>query len=58
MQDGDISYLSEEYKAILESAESITSDYKDAPQHLDHLVALIKDLYLVSERDTHPCNNR
>ncbi|MEW5302522.1 MAG: hypothetical protein WDW36_005300 [Sanguina aurantia] len=48
MQDGDISYLSEEYKAILDSAESITSEHRDAPQHLDHLVALIKDLYLDS----------
>lgn len=54
MQDGDISYLSEEYKAILDSAESITSEHRDAPQHLDHLVALIKDLYLVGGRDRDP----
>ncbi|GLC59925.1 hypothetical protein PLESTB_001554700 [Pleodorina starrii] len=46
MQDGDVSYLSEEYRGILERADKIRQEYKEQPQHLDHLVALIKDLYL------------
>ncbi|KAG2424531.1 hypothetical protein HXX76_014412 [Chlamydomonas incerta] len=46
MQDGDISYLSEDYKSVLDRADKIRQEYKEQPQHLDHLVALIKDLYL------------
>eukprot|EP00198_Chlamydomonas_reinhardtii_P000372 XP_001689707.1 bardet-biedl syndrome 7 protein [Chlamydomonas reinhardtii] len=46
MQDGDISYLSQDYKSVLDRADKIRQEYKEQPQHLDHLVALIKDLYL------------
>lgn len=46
MQDSEVmSYLSREYKDILEQAESIRTQFKEQPQHLDHLQALIKDLY-------------
>mmetsp|Transcript_18765 Transcript_18765/g.40356 ORF Transcript_18765/g.40356 Transcript_18765/m.40356 type:complete len:735 (+) Transcript_18765:308-2512(+) len=44
--DGDVSYLTPEYKGILDDAEGIRTAYKEQPQHLDHLTALIKDLYL------------
>ncbi|PNH08710.1 Bardet-Biedl syndrome 7 protein [Tetrabaena socialis] len=46
MQDGDVSYLTEEYRSVLDRADKIRQEYKEQPQHLDHLVALIKDLYL------------
>ncbi|KXZ55148.1 hypothetical protein GPECTOR_3g298 [Gonium pectorale] len=46
MQDGDVSYLTEEYRTVLDRADKIRQEYKEQPQHLDHLVALIKDLYL------------
>ncbi|GIL85198.1 hypothetical protein Vretimale_10813 [Volvox reticuliferus] len=46
MQDGDVSYLSDEYRSVLERADKIRQEYKEQPQHLDHLIALIKDLYL------------
>ncbi|KAG2493069.1 hypothetical protein HYH03_008732 [Edaphochlamys debaryana] len=46
MQDGDVSYLSPEYRSVLDRADKIRQEYKEQPQHLDHLVALIKDLYL------------
>jgi len=46
MQDGDVSYLSPEYRKLLDQADKIKADYKEQPQHLDHITALIKDLYL------------
>ena len=46
MQDGDVSYLSPEYRKLLDQADRIKADYKEQPQHLDHIMALIKDLYL------------
>lgn len=46
MQDGDVSYLAPEYKQVLDRADKIQQEYKEQPQHLDHLIALIKDLYL------------
>jgi len=46
MQDPDVgSYLSPEYKKILNDSEAIRTAYKEQPQHLDHLTSLIKDLY-------------
>lgn len=32
---------------ILNDAEAIRAEYKEQPQHLDHLCSLIKDLYQV-----------
>lgn len=46
MQDGDVSYLAPEYQEILQRGEAIKAQYRDQPQHLDHLVALIKQLYI------------
>ena len=46
MQDPDVSYLSAEYRSILDQAETIRTQFKEQPQHLDHLTALIRDLYL------------
>lgn len=46
MQDGDVSYLSPEYRSVLDNADKIKQEFKEQPQHLDHLCALIKDLYL------------
>ena len=46
MQDGDVSYLAPEYRALLDEADDIKAAYREQPQHLDHITALIKDLYL------------
>lgn len=46
MQDRDISYLAPEYKEMLDQADLIKAQYKEQPEHLDHLISLIKDLYL------------
>ncbi|GAX76228.1 hypothetical protein CEUSTIGMA_g3672.t1 [Chlamydomonas eustigma] len=46
VQDSDVSYLAPEYKALLDHADEIKKAYKEQPQHLDHIAALIKDLYL------------
>lgn len=48
MQDADVSYLSPEYRQLLTDADKVRQQYKEQPQHLDHLMALIKDLYMVS----------
>ncbi|KAG1679963.1 hypothetical protein FOA52_007027 [Chlamydomonas sp. UWO 241] len=45
-QDADVSYLSPEHRQILGRAEEIKKAYQEQPQHLDHLVQLIRDLYL------------
>eukprot|EP00955_Chlamydomonas_euryale_P075057 362201-Chlamydomonas_euryale.AAC.7 len=31
---------------VLDEADKIRSEFKEQPQHLDHMVQLIKDLYL------------
>ena len=45
-QDGDVSYLAPEFKEMLDQSEAIRTQYKEQPQHLDHLISLIKDLYV------------
>jgi Bardet-Biedl syndrome 7 protein len=41
----DVSYLTEEYKEILEKADTIKAEFKLAPRHLDFLRGIVTDLY-------------
>ncbi|GFH06076.1 Bardet-Biedl syndrome 7 protein [Haematococcus lacustris] len=46
MQDPEVvNFLPSEYSQILERAQAIRTEYKEQPQHLDHLTSLIKHLY-------------
>ncbi|KAL6757581.1 bardet-biedl syndrome 7 protein [Haematococcus lacustris] len=46
MQDPEVvNFLPSEYSQILERAQAIRTEYKEQPQHLDHLTSLIKNLY-------------
>jgi len=45
MQDGEVDYLSPEYRELLANAEEIRKEFKDQPQHTGQIVGIIKDMY-------------
>ena len=46
MQEDDLSFLSEEYRAILEEEERITAEIKEQPRQLDYIHGIIKDFFV------------
>ena len=46
MQEDDLSFLSEEYRAILDEEERIVAEIKEQPRQLDYIHGIIKDFFV------------
>ena len=44
--EGNVDFLTEEYKEILENADILQNEYKRQPCHLERLYGMITDLYI------------
>ena len=44
--EGNVDFLTEEYKEILENADILQNEYKKQPCHLERLYGMITDLYI------------
>lgn len=46
MQEGNLNFLSDEYKQILNQSESIKKEFSQRPKALETLYGIVTDLYV------------